>query len=229
MINMKFFRRKYLLTRIGARVSRKLIDRLNSAVNHLEVGRWMRARGFDTSVRVDTREQLFDLAARGIADKLVLYLEFGVYRGDSIRWWSKALKNPQSHLHGFDSFEGLPESWNLRNPKRQFATGGRDPEIADPRVRFFKGWFQDTLPAWVSPPHETLVINIDCDLYSSTIFALNSLRSLIQPGTYLYFDEFFDRSHEMKAFEEFLSESQLRFQLVAGDTGLVRTLFRCAV
>jgi len=219
--------RKYLLTQIGARTTTKLIDRFNSWVNHLEVGRWMRDKGFDTSTRVLSREQLFDMLAGRIDNQKVLYLEFGVHRGASIRYWSKLLNNPQSHLHGFDSFEGLPENWNLRNPKGHFATGGAFPEIDDPRVRFFKGWFQDTLPSYKPPDHEVLVINIDCDLYSSTIFVLNALRTLMKPGAFIYFDEFYDRSHEMKAFDEFLSDSQLRFELVGGDLGLASTVFRC--
>src|SRR5262245_57682986 len=99
--------RKYLLTKLGARCSPALIDRLDSALNHLESGRWMRARGFDTSVRVLGRTELFDLLATRIAEQRVLYLEFGVYRGESIRYWASHLKNPRSHLHGFDTFMGL--------------------------------------------------------------------------------------------------------------------------
>lgn len=38
------------------------------------------------------------------------YLEFGVYRGDSIGWWLERL-NYESNLYGFDSFEGLNEDW----------------------------------------------------------------------------------------------------------------------
>ncbi|MBV8139332.1 MAG: hypothetical protein JO121_27440 [Deltaproteobacteria bacterium] len=53
-------------------------------------------------------QRLFDLIARQIQNKVVLYLEFGVFEGNSVRYWSKLLENPGSMLHGFDSFEGLP-------------------------------------------------------------------------------------------------------------------------
>ena len=75
--------------------------------------------------RVDSREQVFRIAAEGIRDREVLYLEFGVYRGRSMKIWSGLLRNPRSHLHGFDSFEGLPEAWDLSAEKGHFAIAGR--------------------------------------------------------------------------------------------------------
>src|SRR5271156_1541227 len=84
---------------------------LNSLVNYVAVGRWMTAKGFYTSERVERREELYRRLAEQIADKKVLYLEFGVAFGDSIRYWSQLLKSERAHLHGFDSFEGLPLNW----------------------------------------------------------------------------------------------------------------------
>jgi len=42
-----------------------------------------------------------------------LLLEFGVYRGDSINTFAKALKakGDSRTIYGFDSFEGLEEDW----------------------------------------------------------------------------------------------------------------------
>ena len=38
-----------------------------------------------------------------------LFLEFGVFEGDSINVIAKKMKNKT--IHGFDSFEGLPQDW----------------------------------------------------------------------------------------------------------------------
>ena len=65
---------------------------------------------------------------------LVLYLEFGVFEGASMRRWSTALKNPASLLHGFDSFEGLPEDFDFKYPKGHFDVGGSLPDIDDDRI-----------------------------------------------------------------------------------------------
>jgi O-methyltransferase len=211
---------KYLLTRVGALVSTRTIDNVNSIANYLELGRWMRAKEYRVSHRVDRREQLFDMIGAAVGDKEVLYLEFGVFEGDATRYWSRLLRNPNSKLHGFDSFEGLPETWTDRRPKGYFSVQGAIPQIDDDRVQFFKGWFQDTLPDYKWPAHEVLVLNMDADLYSSTLFVLNTLEALIVPGSYIYFDEFNHRSHELRASDEFMTRTSMRFSLV----GVTRTM-----
>jgi hypothetical protein len=45
-------------------------------------------------------------------------------------------------------------------------------------------------------------------------------------GTIVYFDEFWDPLHEMKAFEEFLEETRMRFELLAATHGLNNVAFR---
>jgi hypothetical protein len=217
---------KSALTRLGERCSPGTIHRLNAIVNYLEVGRWMRAHGFDTSRRVDTRDEIFELIAADVADDAVLYLEFGVFEGASMRAWSRLLRNPGSQLHGFDSFEGLPEEWSLNENRGHFSTGGEPPRIDDSRVRFFEGWFEDTLPAYEPPPHERLVVNVDADLYSSAARVLAAVEPLLEPGAYVYFDEFNDRMHELRAFDEFLGRTGMRFSAVAVSRELAHVAFR---
>jgi hypothetical protein len=217
---------KSALTRLGERCSPRTIHRLNAVVNYLEVGRWMRAQGFERSRRVDTREEIFAAIAAEVAEEPVLYLEFGVFEGASMRVWSRLLRNERSHLHGFDSFEGLPEGWSLNENRGHFATGGEPPRIDDPRVRFFKGWFEETLPAYEPPPHERLVVNVDADLYGSAALVLTTVEPLIRPGAYVYFDEFNDRAHELRAFDEFLARTGMRFSAVAVSPELSHVAFR---
>lgn len=196
-------------------------------VNYLEVGRWVRAHGFGDAKRVGSRLEVFEAIAEDVRDQSVLYLEFGVYEGDSMRWWSANLTHPGAHLHGFDSFEGLPESWSHGERTGHFSTGGRVPVVDDPRVRFVKGWFEDTLPSYEPPDHSGLVAVLDADLYSSTSFVLGWLRPRIEPGSYLYFDEFHDRMHELRAFDEFLAQGERRFRAVAASRDLSQIAFRC--
>ena len=215
---------KYLLTRAGKRVTPRAIHNLNAAINYLEVGRWMHAHGYDVSHRYAHRERLFDIVGAQVGDREVLYMEFGLWQGDATRYWSKLLGHPKSKLHGFDSFEGLPESWNLFTPTGHFSLQGTVPQTDDGRVQFFKGWFEQTLRDYTLPPHEILVLNLDADLYSSTIFVLNRLRDQIVPGTYLYFDEICDRLHELRAFDEFITKTGMEFRLL----GVTKTL-KCAL
>jgi len=217
---------KDLISRLGAVCPERLLYYLNAGVNYLEVGQWVRARQFEVPCRLQTRYDLFALAAMQIADRKVLYLEFGVASGDSIRYWTRLLRNPAAHLHGFDSFEGLPSTWIPTRPKGYFSTGGRVPQIPDSRVRFFKGWFEDTLPTYIFPDHDCLFVNMDADLYSSTVFVLNSIQEKVRPGAFLYFDEFNHRADELRAFDEFLEATGWRFRLVGATRGLEGVLFQ---
>ena len=217
---------KYLLTRIGGRIPERAIYNFSASVNFLAVGRWMRAHGYRPRRSVSSREQLFDLLGQTVADRHVLYLEFGVAQGAATRYWCKLLRNPRSHLHGFDSFQGLPEDWILDRARGHFDTGGFPPVIDDPRAQFFRGWFHDTLPRYEPPPHDVLVVISDADLYSSTTFVLNHLEKMIVPGSYLYFDEFQHREHELKAFDEFIRRTGMKFSLVGATHPFSEVVFQ---
>ena len=100
------------------------------------------------------------------------------------------------------------------------------PQIDDPRVQFFRGWFEQTLPDCRFPAYDVLVLNFDADLYSSTIFVLNTIERAIVPGTYIYFDEFNHRFHELRAFAEFTERTGMRCALLAATPCLAQVLFQ---
>lgn len=217
---------KLCLRLVGARMSKSQLYRFEAAVNYLRLGRWMSGNGFDFDRCLPDRRAVFDFVASRIQDRRVLYLEFGVHEGASILYWSTKLRHPEAKLHGFDSFEGLPEAWGPWD-KGRFQTGGQVPVTSDPRVRFFKGWFEDVLPNYVVPAHDVLVVVLDADLYSSTSYVLRQLRAQIRPGTLIYFDEMNHVDHEPKAFQEFIEASSLKFKPVCADRTLTFTFFEC--
>jgi hypothetical protein len=204
-----------------------LLRQAGNLVRQLELNAWMRSRGFFLQNVVERREELFQLVASEVGTQPVLYLEFGVYKGDATRLWSELLQHPDTLLHGFDSFEGLPEEWTPGRPKGTFSTHGEIPCISDQRVTFFRGWFEHTLLSYEPPPRPVVVLNLDADLYSSTIFVLRKLRALMRPGTYLYFDEFSSLGHEERAFREFVEESGMRFKLRGATRNLLHVLYQC--
>lgn len=219
-------RLKELLTRVGARLSLGTSHNLNAALNYLEVGRWMAARGFDTSRRAAHRFDTYAAIAEALGPAQVLYLEFGVHRGESIGRWAELLPGTGCRFVGFDSFEGLPEDWTVIDRKGTFSTAGAAPQVGDPRVSFVKGWFEATLPDYVPPEHERLVLHFDADLYSSTRTALLAMAPYMSVGTYLLFDEFADRNHELRAFDEFwAARPDWRFRLAGCDRILARVAF----
>jgi hypothetical protein len=134
------FPAKVLLTELGARLGARTIYNLNGCFNYLFAGWWFRSRGFLGGTLVASRFDVFDLVLAEVAHQRVLYLEFGVAAGNSMRYWSNLLRNPHSQLHGFDSFRGLPHDWILEgHPRGYFSTQGVIPQINDPRVEFSPG------------------------------------------------------------------------------------------
>lgn len=135
------------------------------------------------------------------------FLEFGVYKGHSIQFWSQMNRDPQSRFIGFDSFEGLPEHWTKKVPKGAFYAGGAVPQIDDERVSFVKGWFQNTLPGFLNgfSPRSRLIVHNDSDLYSSTLFTLANLNMLLVPGVVVILDDFSHATHVFRAFADYRS------------------------
>jgi hypothetical protein len=143
------------------------------------------------------------------------YLELGVSKGLSFKWWLAHNLSPESRFYGFDTFEGLPEKWGTFE-KGSMAAGF--PEVTDSRHEFIKGLFQDTLPAFlkngkISNPKRR-VIHLDADLFSSTLFALTTLHPFIQKGDILIFDEFNVPTHEFKAFMDYADSYYVKYEVL---------------
>jgi O-methyltransferase len=152
-----------------------------------------------------------------IGDDPVDYLEFGVFRGESIRCWTDLNRHKDSRFYGFDSFEGLPEDWRNGQRKGHFNIEGNMPNLDDPRVKFVKGWFDKIVPPFVREfaVKNRLVMHLDADLYGSTMLPLLYLSPLMTKGSLLILDEFYDREHEFKAFTDWQNIYRRNFQIVA--------------
>jgi Macrocin-O-methyltransferase (TylF) len=157
-----------------------------------------------------------------IAPETGLFAEFGVWRGKTINVIA-ALVGNQATVHGFDSFEGLPEDWNGWNGKYRkgtFHMKGALPKVR-PNVVLHKGWFDETVPKFAAehPGTPVAFLHIDCDLYSSTKAIFDSLGDRLRPGSVIVFDEYFNyagwREHEYKAFQELIETRSLRYRYVA--------------
>lgn len=143
-----------------------------------------------------------------------LYCEFGVYKGETVNFI--ASKTPHE-VHGFDSFEGLPEVWREGFEKGTFALTNL-PEVA-PNVTLHKGWFNESLPVWKQKYSGPIAfMHMDADLYSSTKCVFDLLADRVVAGTVIQFDEFFNypgwRDGEYKAFTEFVRDHKIRFEYI---------------
>ena len=144
-----------------------------------------------------------------------LVLEFGVRHGNSIRQLAALTKQS---VHGFDSFEGLPEAWHDEG-KGSYSTKGVIPKVPE-NVTLHKGWFDQTLPQFLAKYEEPVrLINIDCDIYSSTKTVLDLLAPRIHKGTVIIFDEYIGNQHwredEFKAFQEAVKANHSQYEYLA--------------
>ncbi len=147
-------------------------------------------------------------------DKEILYLEFGVWEGYSIDYFSKLYKNPNSRFHGFDTFTGMPENW-MHMRKGHYDKSGNIPKFNDTRIKFHKGMFQDTLKSFlkeldVQAQKKIVIINFDAVLHSSTLYCLFKIDEYFKNYHFL-FDQF--GSDECRAFQDFVEAKRKRYEL----------------
>jgi hypothetical protein len=144
-------------------------------------------------------------------------LEFGVYKGNSIRACAKQW--PKQTFYGFDSFEGFPDD-GRKDWKQDFSVVEL-PKV--PRnVELLKGWFSDTLPPFLeSHPDPVAFVHVDCDIYSSTkdVFRILREHDRLKPGVVLAFDELINYRrfpwNEMLALFELLDDTGLGIRWMA--------------
>jgi O-methyltransferase len=169
----------------------------------------------------DERTEMYDFINKEILSSCaILYLEFGVFKGESIKYFANINSNSDSIFIGFDTFTGLPNDWLTftRTVKSNtFDTGGEIPQLEDPRINFYKGLFQDTLPIFLNEykSGKQLVIHNDSDLYSATLFMLTYANKIITPGTIIIFDEFYSVLDEFRALEDYCESYMRSYEVVA--------------
>src|ERR1700686_3443966 len=146
------------------------------------------------------------------------YLEFGVFTGGTIRYIARRIG--ARTIHGFDSFEGLPEAWSgFGLGGNSFDVKGLLPRVPD-NVRLHRAFFDASLPAWLADnPGPVAFIHIDCDLYSSTKTILELLAPRLANGTVIPVRQFFNYPNwgrnEFKGFQEIVSARRVKYTYLA--------------
>jgi hypothetical protein len=186
------------------------------------MGEWLRNEQAQKLPYFADKASLFShLQSDLVGSEPIDYLEFGVYKGTTMQMWCGLNNHPESRFFGFDSFEGLPEDWRLPTGvlrKGTYAAGGQAPVNPDPRVRFVKGLFQESLGGFLSSfkPRNRLVVHLDADLYSSTLYVLLMLNGLLKPGSLLIMDDFGSVTDVFRAFRDYQRTFQRSSRLLAG-------------
>lgn len=186
------------------------------------------------------------LAERAIRDEVPGDMaECGVYAGAQPALMADAMMRLEPdgarRVHLFDSFAGIPEAGprddesitgcigpsklgrlissgvsvcTLENVRRNMNIWGIDPA----RLVYYKGWFQETVPAAVGAITKLAVLRLDGDLYESTAVCLKYLHPLVQPGGWVIIDDYaLTGCH--RAVDEYHKEQGLRPEIFTIDGG----------
>ncbi len=143
------------------------------------------------------------------------FLEFGVYKGTSINFFSKHIK--MNKIYGFDSFEGLNHNWSGHSEEVGHKDlKGRIPNV-EHNVILIKGWIENTLNQFIKD-HKNLsvkFIHIDTDTYESTKIILKQLKPFLQNDCVILFDDFYNFAGwsvgEYKALIENFDENEYEY------------------
>ena len=131
------------------------------------------------------RHRVLDAALDAVAGRPGVGLEFGVWKGSSLR--HAARRQPRRAFHGFDSLRGFPED-GRRDWRMDFSLA------AAPRLplncTFHTGWFEESVPPFATRLDAPVaLVNLDCDIYSSAWTVLAALAPHLRPGVAIHLDE----------------------------------------
>jgi O-methyltransferase len=225
----------FLANTIGRVGVDKPADGVDSITLWVRFARWRRSHPAPQPAnRRDRNDRvwLYETVIRkeGLDQAPITYLEFGVYRGASLCWWLSRVRDPDSRFVGFDTFTGLPERASRAEPMGAFDAQGELPETNDPRCSFQVGLFQDKLPDFIAEADlsNRLVIHLDADLFTSTLFVLTSLAPRLKRDDIVFFDNFICTLSEYHAFDEFVRSFRVSYEVLGAVGEYTRVCIKIA-
>ena len=166
------------------------------------------------------RLHALELAKENDNNPNYFYIEFGVFSGTSINFFSK---NLNKEIYGFDSFEGLKEDWvGTSVTKGTFDLKKKIPKL-ESNVVPIAGWIQDTLPTFLNEKNPKInFVHMDVDTYESSKFVLEKIKPNLVKGAIILFDELYNFEGwdvgEYKALTEVFREDEYKFVSFSIDT-----------
>lgn len=208
-----------------AKVNSKISSKLQLAGDVANYSDWLKLH-FGNPKRFFNRERLFGYLVDNKLGNDVIVFEFGVAKGYLTRW---VLHRDRTHRittwHGFDTFEGLPESWRNYQPGA-FSNNGKAPSIDDLRITWHIGFAEERIKEinLDSLTKQPLLLIFDLDLEQPTREIIQYMIRSIKPGDLIYFDEAFDFGERQVIMDYVIPKFELE---VLGTTPLA-ILFRVA-
>jgi len=168
----------------------------------------------------DIREYAIRTALTNDPQKEFFYLEFGVWKGTTIKLFSKYVDK----IYGFDSFQGLNEDWVGHKIAANDKFKLEENKIPSfPRnVVIVKGIIQNTLEDFLKKNNPKInFIHIDTDTYETCKFILNKTKPYLVNNAVILFDELYNFPGwdvgEYKALKECFESEEYQYKVFSAD------------
>lgn len=155
------------------------------------------------------------------------------------------IKKYNRKFFGFDSFKGLPKPEGIDLNHHLFKEGRYDcskeefvkiikrAKLDLSKIKLVEGFYEDSLTQEIKQKldlNKAAIVMIDCDLYKSTIKVLNFITDLLQEGTIIIFDDWFNyksnpNKGEQKACYEWLNNNSNIKLIEYGNNLLTQKMF----
>lgn len=148
------------------------------------------------------------------------YLEFGVWKGTTIKRFSKYVNK----IYGFDSFEGLNEDWvgHKISSNDKFKLKENEIPTFSSNIIIVKGIIQNTLEEFLKKKNPKInFVHIDTDTYETCKFILNKIKPYLVNNSIILFDELYNFPGwdvgEYKALKECFNDDEYKYKAFSGD------------
>lgn len=154
-------------------------------------------------------------------------IEFGVYGGGSLKFFSKRIKQ---QFYGFDSFNGLENSFGGVDALLRFKRNGKKPRFLPHNVQLVIGKVENTLENFLRTNSDLSInfLHFDMDVYEPTKYALRAIKPFLKAGTLILFDEVIGNVNwergELLAIEETLERDSYEWVAFGPNQGLMRII-----
>ena len=164
------------------------------------------------------------------SSRVGLILEFGVFTGTSLRLWGN---NLDQTVYGFDSFEGLEQTFGGFDASTKFLRRGRKPNRIGRNSQLVIGRVEESLEPFLANQSlgnegQVIFCHFDMDVYEPTKFVLDKIRDRFRPGTLLLFDELFGNPNwkhsEFKALSETIEIDRIQWLAFGPNQALLRII-----
>jgi|GEM_PF-1843079 hypothetical protein len=162
------------------------------------------------------------------------YMELGCMNGDGIVIAYRQLRGLVTDVYGFDTFSGHPKhqavddvhkEWAPALFEGNYAAVSRDfaetlihasTLLPKKNIHLIEGKFSDTLPKFdkssLADKEFPIAIMVDCDIYTSALDAFGFITDIIQTGTWLLIDDYWNYRGDPKlgvrrAFDEWIRDN----------------------